>query len=141
MTGQAHRAGIKAENPHLGEAKVNEAAHKREQSRKAAQRVVNKSMEFNVCAHGDSENATPLLTMPITLFEPSDTHAAVSFYCQLNTNPQNRAFKKLFQEQHGEDKFPKSTFSVKLEEGRWVHKPKQKTRCKLSDYYSFHLVD
>ena len=106
-------------------------------------------MQFNVCAHGDSENAAPLLTKPISLFEPSATCNSVSFYCQLNTNPQNRAFKKLFQEQHGENKFPKITFSLTREEGSWVHKPPQKkdgsakcsAKCSLSNYYSFHLVD
>jgi hypothetical protein len=97
-------------------------------------------MLFNVCARGDSENATPLLTMPIFLSEPSETSNGVSFYCQLNKNPQNRAFKQLFQEQHGENKFPKTTFSLRSEEGCWVHKPGREKDCSLSNYYSFHPV-
>jgi hypothetical protein len=102
-------------------------------------------MQFNVCAHGDSENAAPLLPEPISLFEPSETSSSISFCCQLDKGQQNRAFKKLFQEQHGKDKFPKTGFSLKREEGSWVHKPPQKKdgsgHCSLSNYYSFHLVD
>ncbi len=79
--------------------------------------------------------------MPISLFEPSEANNAVSFYCQLDKNPQNRAFKKLFQEQHGETKFPKTAFSLRSEKGCWVHKPKHEKDCSLSNYYSFHLVD
>ena len=35
----------------------------------------------------------------------------------------------------------KATFTLKLDGGRWVHKPRKSRTSSVSDHFSFHLVD
>ena len=37
--------------------------------------------------------------------------------------------------------FNKTTFTLKLDGGRWVHKPRNSRTSSVSDHFSFHLVD
>ena len=99
------------------------------------------NMKFRVCAKGASADADPLLPEPISLFQRSGKGRGIDFVCQLTQNPENRAFMALFQKDHPDKKFTKTTITLKHEEGRWVHKPRDKANDSLSECYSFHRVD
>ena len=98
-------------------------------------------MKFKVCAKGASPDSDPLLKDPISLFQPSGKSRGIEFACQLTKCAENRAFMALFLKDHPEKKFTKKSFTLKHEEGRWVHKPREKANDSLSECYSFHRVD
>jgi hypothetical protein len=98
-------------------------------------------MKFRVCPKGASPDSDPLLKDPISLFQPSGKGRGIEFVCQLTKNEENRAFMALFQKDHPDKKFTKTAITLKHEEGRWVHKPREKANDSLSECYSFHRVD
>ena len=103
--------------------------------------AIHPNMKFKVCAKEASEGAAPLLKNPISLFQPSGKSFGIEFVCQLTKGEENRAFRDLFLKDHPDKKFTKTGFTLKHEEGRWVHKPREKANDSLSECYSFHRVD
>ena len=105
-------------------------------------RATEERVKLNVYAPGDYEDGgAPLLDEPISVAEQVREAGAPptgAYLCQLN-NDENRAFRDLYQGEHGVDTFPKTGFSVQQgEDLKWLHKTRGES---LTDYYDFVMVD
>ena len=92
-------------------------------------------------AAGHDDDDEPLLEEPITVRKQVREAGEDSgqYLCQLN-NPENRAFRELFQGQYDEDTFPSTGFSVQQDENfSWVHVVRG-SKESLTSYYDFEEV-
>ena len=100
---------------------------------------------FKVCAFGADADADSVLDDTISLRIPSGTSNGVLLACQLTQGKNEMAFKTKLKECAEEHprrpQFNKTTFTLELRNGRWVHTPRKSRTSSVSDYFSFHLQD
>ena len=93
-------------------------------------------------AAGHDDDDEPLLNEPISVRKQVRKKGEDSgqYLCQFN-NPENLAFRELFQGQHGKDTFPSTGFSVQQgEDFSWVHVVHGFKRKSLTSNYDFLVV-
>jgi len=98
-------------------------------------------VELNVYAVGAFETGgEPLLPKPITVGKRSPQRGnVVEYLCQIS-NDENRAFRDLYQREHGEVAFAAAGFSVQQRADlKWVHSAKAGAE-RLTTYYDFVVV-
>ena len=112
-------------------------------SRAGRLRATEERVTLDVYALGDYKGGgVPLLDKPISVAEQVREKGAPptgEYRCQIK-NDENRAFRDLYQGEHGEDTFPKTGFTVQQgEDLMWLHKTRGGES--LTDHYDFVMVD